>query len=173
MAMAEPPAPLHVPAVSGIRPPQPPNLEVGCAADNWKMFKQKWNNYAVITKLARQDREYQGALQCHTLGDDALRVFNGFKFTTPDEERTTAEIIAKFDEFAVGEVNETYERFVFNKRDQKSDETFDSFLSSIRLLIKTCNYGEASIDSILRDRIVQDCQKLLLRERKLSLETMH
>ena len=49
------------------------------------------------------------------MGDEGLRIFNGFTFNTAADERTTAEIVAKFDTFAVGEVNETYERFVFNQ----------------------------------------------------------
>ena len=58
------------------------------------------------------------------MGDEGLRIFNGFTFNTAAIERTTAEIVAKFDTFAVGEVNETYERFVFNQQVQKGDESF-------------------------------------------------
>ena len=48
------------------------------------------------------------ALFLHTLGDQALNVYNGFTFSTPEEERNGEEIIAKFDAFAVCDVNETY-----------------------------------------------------------------
>ena len=117
---------------------------------------------------------YQVALLLNTLGDDALKVYNGFVFTTTEDKRTTAEVIAKIDEFAIGEINETFERFKFNKRSQREGETFESFLTSIRTLVKTCNYCNTCVDSILRDRIllgVQDptTQQLLLKERKLTL----
>ena len=59
---------------------------------------------------------YQIAPFLHVLGDDALKVYNGFQFDTTEENRTVAEIIQKCDGFAVGEVNETYERFVFNSK---------------------------------------------------------
>ena len=80
------------------------------------------------------------------------------------------EIISKFDSFAVGEENETYERFIFNNRDQKEGETFESFHAAIRSLDKTC------INSVLRDRIVigiRDAivQTTLLKELNLTLET--
>ncbi|XP_064622356.1 uncharacterized protein K02A2.6-like [Lineus longissimus] len=75
----------------------------------------------------------------------------------------------------MGELNETYERYLFNKRDQKADETIEAFMAGIRTLIKTCNYHRDSVSSILRDRVVlgindKETQKLLLRERNLTLE---
>ncbi|KAG1688819.1 hypothetical protein GQR58_007942 [Nymphon striatum] len=160
--------------VSGIRPPLPPNFEGANVAENWKMFKQKWNNYFIITNLGVQTNEYQVALLCHTLGDQGLKLLNGFDFGTAS--LTVNLILAKFDEFAVGEVNETYERFIFNKRDQHSDEMFDAFLVAVRSLIKSCNYEPLSVDSLLRDRLVlgirdKDTQRLLLREHKLTLTT--
>ena len=51
-------------------------------------------------------------------------------------------------------MNETYERFIFNNRDQKEGETFESFHAAIRFLDKTCNYCDAYINSVLHDRIV-------------------
>ena len=109
------------------------------------------------------------------MGDEGLRIFNGFTFNTAADERTTAEIVAKFDTFVVGEVNETYERFVFNQRVQKGDESFETFLSAIRNLVKTCNYHQQSRDSIMRDRIVlgihdKETQNCLLREPQLTLD---
>ncbi|XP_064622353.1 uncharacterized protein K02A2.6-like [Lineus longissimus] len=167
------PAPMH-----GIRPPQspqPPNLDGGHSAENWKIFKQKWTNYSIITNLDKQTRAYQVALLLHTLGDDGLRIYNGFQFETEEDERTVDEVLAKFDNFAFGEINETFERFVFNQRNQKTDKTFETFLAAIRLLVKTCNYHKETVNSILRDRIVlgisdRETQKRLLRERGLTLD---
>ncbi len=162
--------------VSGIKPPHPPDFgTVKHLSESWRLFKQKWMNYAVITKLATHDRAYQVALLLHTLGDEGLKIYNGFQFDTTEDVRSTEEILAKFDSFAVGEVNETYERFLFNKREQKEGESVESFIAAIRGLMKTCNYHADSQDSILRDRIVlgireQETQKLLLREPKLTLD---
>ena len=136
------------PVVSGIKPPHSLNLEVN-VSDNWKIFKQKWSNYNILTNLQQHPREYQVALLLHTLGDEALKVYNGFNFTTPDDERTVNEIIEQFDKFAIGETNETYERYIFNKRDQSEGETFESFLAAIRSLSKTCNYCERCINLLL------------------------
>jgi hypothetical protein len=110
-ADAEAAAPAAAP-VSGIRPPPPFCMEANLA-ENWRSFKQKWQNYAIITNLDRQTPKYQVALLLHVMGDQALKTYNGFQFDTDEDHRTVAEmpeIVQKFDIFAVGEVNETYER---------------------------------------------------------------
>ena len=174
LTFAMPLAPAAAPQpVSGIRPPPPLTTETN-VTENWKIFRQKWENYSVITNLTSQAREYQMALLLHTLGDDGLRVYNGFQFDTPKEDRTAAEIIASFEAFAVGEVNITYERYVFNKRFQQEAETFECFLASIRRLVKTCQY---CVNSIIRDRIVlgirdPETQSELLKERALTLQNL-
>ena len=121
-------------------------------ADNWKLFKQKWKNYATITQLQKQPADYQVALLLHTIGDAALKIYSGFE--TEDDSRSVAEILAKFDSFPVGEINECYERFVFHNRNQQQRETFEQFLTVIRVLIKSCNFCDARRNSTLRDSSV-------------------
>ena len=165
--------PVPIAPVCGIRPPPPVCLDTNCA-ENWRYFKQKWLNYAVITNLANQSRQYQVALLLHVMGDQALEIYNGFNFATTEDNRSVDEILAKFDQFAIGEINEIYERYVFNNRNQHESETFESSLATLRTLIKSCKYCDNCIESLLRDRIVlgirdASTQKLLLREREREI----
>ena len=84
--------------------------------------------------------------------------------------------MAKFDTFAVGEINECFERFVFHNRNQQHSETSEQFLTTVRVLIKSCNVCDACRNSTLRDRIVlgvydRDVQEALLKQHNISLET--
>ena len=163
-----------MPPTHGIRPPAPVNLDSN-PADSWRLFRQKWQNYATITQLRKQPAEYQVALFLHTIGDAALQIYNEFTFDTDDDSRSVADILAKFDSFAIGEINECYERFVFHNRNQQQSEPFEQFLTSIRVLEKSCNFCDACRNSTLRDRIVlgvfdRDVQEALLKERNISLE---
>ena len=117
----------------------------------------------------------QVALFLHTLADDALRVYNGFQFDNDDSERTINDITEKFEDFEVGEVNVTYERYLFNRCCQEEGDVFDKFLSDLRSLIKTCSYCNQWKNSLLRDHIVlgirdSDTQTELLNVRNLTLE---
>ena len=138
------------------------------------IFSNNWGNYGMITNISTHPRAYRIALLLHTTGDGGLPVYNGFTFDTPKEERTTDEIIAPFDTFAVGEINITYERIVFNKIVKQEDETFECFLANIRRLVKTCKYCENCVTSIVRYQIVlgvrdPDTQAVSPKERNLTL----
>ncbi|KAI0227259.1 hypothetical protein LSAT2_022263, partial [Lamellibrachia satsuma] len=44
--------------------------------DEWKLFKQMWQNYTIVAKLNIQTDEYQRALFLHTIGPEALTLYN-------------------------------------------------------------------------------------------------
>ena len=107
----------------------------------------------------------------HTIGTPGLKIYDSFVFA--DDGRNLADILQKFSDYAIGELNETYERYKFNMRSQKDGESFETYLASLRTLAKTCNF-EPLTDSLIRDRIVyglldEYTRKLLLQECKLSL----
>ena len=159
--------------VAGIRPPPSLCMEDNLSA-NWKLFKLKWHNYAIITYLTRQSLQYQTALLLHTLGDEALKVYYGFQFSTPEDERTPTEIMQAFDKYAIGETNETYERYIFHTRKQGESETVESFITALRTLVKTCNFCDNCVSSVLRDQVVlgihnPQTQAGLLKIRQLDL----
>ena len=139
-------------------------------ADNWKLFKQKWKNYATITQLQKQSTDYQVALLLHTIADAALKIYNGFTFETEEDSRSVDEILAKFDSFAVGETNECCERFVSHNRNQQHSETFET---ATRVLIKSCDFCDACRKSTLRDRIIlgvydREVQEALLKQSNIA-----
>ena len=161
----------NVGPVQGIKPPNP--FVIGSnPTENWKLFKQRYKTYALLAQLDKQSQEYQTAMFTHCLSDEALKVYNSFHFE--DENPTVTQIMEKFDEFAVGEVNVTYERFMFNQRKQEEGETFEQFYSAARNLSKTCDFCENCRDSMIRDKIVlgiRNCntQTELLKTRDLNL----
>lgn len=156
-----------------VKPPTKLNLREN-TSENWKTYKQQWQNYAIVANLAAQPEEYQVALFLHCLGTDALRIYNGLSFATEEDKKKLSKIMEKLDEYAIGEVNETYERYVFNSRDQEADESIDAYVAALRKLAQTCNLCTCLHDSIIRDRIVlgvrsKQLRKRLLQERKLTL----
>lgn len=133
-----------------------------------------WGNYMVIAQLELKPPAYKVALFLHCIGVDALKIFNGFQFDTPDDRHDLAKIIQKFDEFTIGELNETFERYTFNSRNQQENESIDAYVTALRTLAKTCNFCDCMRDSIIRDRVVlgikdHRTRKRLLQERSLTL----
>ena len=68
-------------------------------------------------------------------GDEAMQLYEGFKFPTPDAQRTTEEIIQAFDEFAIGESKETFEHYKINSRKQEDDEHFHNLYAALSVLL--------------------------------------
>ena len=83
------------------RPPQPlvfgPNK-----AELWNIFRRRWSNYCTLSNIATKPRNYQVAMLENSLGAEAMRLYDGFHFATPQEHRTTMEILTAFDEVAMG-----------------------------------------------------------------------
>ena len=62
-----------------ILPPQYLDLKTtGEIAENWKLWKEKYNNYFVISRLHRESPEYQLAMFKHAIGNDGLKVIKSF-----------------------------------------------------------------------------------------------
>ena len=63
------------------------------------------------------------------IGEEALEIFEGMDFATETDRQVLSKIIEKFEEFSVGETNETYERFIFNRRNQEDNESIDQYVT--------------------------------------------
>ena len=143
--------------------------------ENWRAYKQVWNNYSIITNLSSQTEKYRVALFLHCIGTDTLKVYNGLDFENEEDKTSLEKIMEKFEQYTFGETNETYERLQFNNRKQEEHESFDSFVTALHNLARTCNFCECLYDSLIRDQIVigirdQRTRQRLLQERKLKLK---
>ena len=80
------------------------------------------------------------------------------------DRRTLSKIVEKFDEFTIGEVNETYERYILNGRNQGQDESIDAYITALRTLAKT--FKGSHFLGINNHTL----RKRLLQERNLDLK---
>ena len=70
--------------------------------------------------------------------------------------------------YCVGQRNETFERFNFNMRVQQEGETVDAYVTALKALAKTCNFGQLQ-DDLLRDRIVIGIKDNATRKKLLNM----
>ena len=163
-----------VPILQGLQPPTGVNLTSKRKAENWKAYKQRWTNYAIVTQLEKQSEEYRVALFLYCIGDEAVKIYNSFDIPEEDKKKLGA-VLEAIDKYAQGETNETYERFIFNSRSQKEGEGIEKYVAALRTLAQTCNFCACLQDSPIRDRIVlgsrdDSTQKRLLQQPKLLLQ---
>ncbi len=128
-----------------------------------------------LSNLKSLELPIQLAMFENCLGPSALKVYNLLEFSQ-EEEKSIATILQKMEMAVIGELNVTYERYVFNSRCQHPEETVDSFVTDLRDLAKSCNFCACMHDSLIKDRIVmgtinKETQKKLLSTKNLSLQT--
>ncbi|RUS77744.1 hypothetical protein EGW08_014503 [Elysia chlorotica] len=86
--------------IAGLKPPS--RLSLGSnIQESWKLFKQRWDTYSVLSQISTLSGDVQVALFLHCLDDDALKAYSGFSFEQPE---SLSDIITKFESFAIGEL---------------------------------------------------------------------
>ena len=95
--------------------PFPSKLEKGNMASNWKRFRRLWSNYEIASRLVKQLKEERTATLLACLGAYALEVVDGLNFANDEERKDIDVVLEKLEVFCVGETNEIYERYQFNK----------------------------------------------------------
>ena len=152
----------------GLKPPGNLNT-AGNLADAWKSYKQVWENYSLISGLNPLTEEYRVAFFLHCIRTEGLKIYNGFQFENETDRRILQKVLEKFDEYTLGQTNETYERYVFNSRNQEEQESIDAYVTVLRNLAKSCNFCDCMRDSLIRDRIVLGVNNNAIRKKLLQV----
>ena len=145
-------------------------------SEEWKMWRQQWENYSILTNLSNQPDRYQTALLLHSVGPECLRVYNGMKFDNDAESLKCSVIMKKFDAHFLGESREFFERFKFNQRNQEDGESIEQYVTVLRTMSKSCGFCECMKDKLLIDRMllgVKDdrMRELLIAKSDLDVKT--
>lgn len=147
---------------------------MGNVDSNWRSFKQQFELYMAAVGLDSKSDARKIALLLTVAGPQAIEVFNTFEFATPDDRNKYDEVIEKFQAHCSPRKNTVYERYVFRSRMQQPEETFDCFVTDLKLKAQSCEFGNLR-DSMIRDQIVygiydKRTRERLLRDAQLTLE---
>jgi len=127
-------------------------------------------------KRVRQlrDSKKRAAVFLACLGSAAHAIFRTFKLED-DDRGNIDKIKEQFDKHWLGEVNVTYERYVFHQRVQQPGETIEDFAAAadLRKLAKSCAFEQLE-DSLIRDRIIisirdDPTRRRLLQQKNVTL----
>ena len=158
---------------ANLRVPEPLRVTGSNVADEWRRFKEQFENYELASDLIDASQEKRAAVFLTCIGNEAYDVYRTLEFDADGDRKKLDPIIAAFEQFCVGAVNVTYERYVFNRRVQESGERFDVFLGDVRRLARSCDFTAVE-ESMIRDRIVvgirdDSTRRKLLQIRDLTL----
>ncbi|KAK0156623.1 hypothetical protein N1851_000054 [Merluccius polli] len=161
-------------AMDGLKPPQTLCLDSSNLSKTWKNWRDEFALYVDLAMVEADDKQ-KVKLFSYLVGESGRELLDTLMGDTAKDAWKIEDIITKFDDHCNPSVNEIVERYRFFTRNQGASENIDSYVTELRLLAKTCNFGTLR-DSLIRDRIVcggsnTAMRERLLRERNLTLDT--
>ena len=100
--------------------------------------------------LAEKSDSVQTATMLYCLGPAVQRIFT----TLPGKKEKYLEAVKALESYFAPKRNVVAERYKFRSRKQNADEAIDAYLTSLRELVKTCEFGT------LEDEMLRELKKL-------------
>ena len=156
-----------------VQPPPQFDFEHRQPGQAWKQWKQRFDIYL---EASDYDSVKKISLLLNALGVEGIEFYNTFSFETDseranDEEESVAQpsfdaVLKRFDDHFLASVNVTFERHLFFIRDQKAGESVDRYVTALRTLASTCEFGDLR-EPLIRDRFVCGLSNAAVKERLL------
>ena len=159
--------------MENISTPKPMDFS-GNMAENWKKFSERFQLYLQASGANAKSDKTRIALLLHIMGEEAIDIFNSFTWENAGDKDKYKNVLEKFEKYFTPKKNVVLERFNFNRAKFESKESIDTFVTKLKNLSKSCEYGDLT-GSLIRDKIVisitdTGLQERLLREADLTLD---
>lgn len=156
----------------------------------WEKWRRSFEIYLDVTQVSCNKRKL--SLLLHYGGQDLQEIYYnipdikingeiveenvdltgdeiaGKNKTTTDDVYEKA--LQKLDKYFAPKKNRFYERRIFRKICQETNEKFDQFVMRLRTQAGRCEFKNGSVEESLIDQIVEGCSSSLLRKKILSEE---
>lgn len=155
---------------------KPPSqlILTGNLAENWRRWEQRFRLYMVASGAGAKEEGVKIAILLHTIGEDALEVYNTLAVSQVDEEEKMMDnVLESFRMYFSPQKNVVFERHLFWSHPMIEGTSVDRFITELRQKSKDCEFGPSEND-MLRDKLVfsiidSHLKERLLRENGLSL----
>ncbi|XP_068204656.1 uncharacterized protein [Palaemon carinicauda] len=157
----------------------PAKFTASLGADNereWRSFKQQFESYLLASEKDNRPEETKVALLLNIGGEELLQKYNSFEFPVPatgnpNPANVLKDVLAKFDVYFSPRKNELVARYKFRRCVQETNETLETYVTRLKILVKDCNYGNQR-DKQLRDQVVFGCTEDKLRQKLFEVEDL-
>ena len=157
---------------SDFRPPKHLDIHAkGNLGEVFRRWEQSYQIYLRASGLGSKPKAQRLAILLNLAGEDAIEVYNHFKYLPEEDADDPAIILKKFEEFCSPKSNVVYERHRFWSVDISQYDSIDFFVSELRTRAKTCHFGEGE-DDMIRDKIVFSLQDTRVKERLLREDNL-
>lgn len=124
------------------------NLKASNMAAEWKNWLAQFKIFMTASNLDQESDGRKVALLLHHLGPESFHIFTAFN-KSADEVKYN-DLIKLFDGYFIPKVNLAMERHAFFTRKQNGGESIDDYVTVLKNLSLTCDFGT------LREDLVKD-----------------
>ena len=130
----------------------------------WKAFKQHCE-FTFGGSLKRKSEEEKCNYLMIWIGDKGRDIYSTWELTV-EEAKKLDTYYAKYEEYVKPKSNKIFARYKFHQKIQREGESFEQFLTDLKLLVKDCGYTDP--DEMVRDRVVIGCHSTKTREKLIQ-----
>ena len=141
------------------------NWEAQNLHDSWRKFKQHVELTFAGPLKSKSEAEKVNYLLIW-VGEKGRDVYNTWTDLTDDQRKKLATYYNRFETHVKPKHNTVFARYKFHHRQQETHETFDQFVTDLKLLVIDCEYDQP--DEMVRDRIVCGITSDQVREKLLQ-----
>ena len=138
--------------------------EAANLTEAWRKFEQHAQLFLAGPLSGKKETEKISFLLIW-VGEKGRDIYNTWTLTA-DEKKLLQTYFEKFKAHVKPETNIVFARYKFHIRSQRAEETFDKFVTDLKLMVKDCEYDKP--DEMVRDRIVIGVNSQKVREKLLE-----
>lgn len=143
----------------------PPMKMTGNLAQNWKVWKQKFNLYMYANEVNKKEEVVQCAKLLYYIGDEGVEIYNSFEFTTAEKDKLQI-LMDKFENYFTPKKNIVYERYKFFNIKQE-DKTFEQLVTAVKNQAPLCEFGN------LKDDLIQTMIIIAIKDEEVKEKLLH
>ena len=134
--------------------------------DAWKRFRQHADLMFSGPLLSKSEAEKVSYLLIW-VGEKGRDIHNTFSNITEQNRDKLETYYTNYEQYVTPKSNKVFARFKFHTRVQTPADTFDAFVTDLKLLVQECGYADP--DEMVRDRIVFGVSSPKIREKLISV----
>ncbi|KAK9686222.1 hypothetical protein QE152_g37356 [Popillia japonica] len=137
----------------------------GNMAENWKLWRARFENYLVASEVCKKDEKTQCAQLLHYIGDDGFKIYTTFKLEEGQQNKLK-DLLRKFEEHFIGKENVAYERYKFFTYRQEEGKSLEDIVIELKKKASRCKL-EGLQDRLIVTMITCRIRNEAIRQRLL------
>ena len=144
------------------------NWEANDLETSWKSFQQHAEFVFSGPLKAKTEVEKCSYLMIW-VGEKGRNIYSTWSDFSADDKKELSKYYGRFENYVKPRSNEVYNRYKFQTRSQNDPESFDQFVTELKLLVKDCRYHPEEVNKVVRDRIVIGVRSNKIREKIINV----